>query len=573
MSQKEILELFQSGKAEQYLHGHLPIAAAWCRGINLIGCINSLVPSEMELEPGLAIQAMVLDVLTGRNALYHVKTFVAEEDSELLLGQNYPPSLFNDTNLARALDAIAQVGTGKIITELGIGAAKLCGLDLSVLSFDTTSCSVWGEYEGWDDLDGPVITWGHSKDGRPDLKQFMIELLCVNRGVPIFGQVKDGNSSDKTLNNKMLQRIGQLMKQHGLGPGAFIYVADSAAITRANLKLLAETKFISRLPVNFATHNQLIEEAVTADSWQVLGNLNEITDSPQKPAASYKAYESTTMIDDVSYRAVVIHSDAHDKRRTKKIERQLLESEKQLQEELKKQEMIFSCAEDAKKAQQVCESLAAPLHFVSCQLESFEQKKPGRPPKDRPANTQTKYRLICQIKENETKLTKLRLIAGCFVMLTNVSQGKDGLDATGVLRTYKGQYAVESDFAFLKDPLIVNDIFLKTPHRIDALGMVFIIALMITRLMQNHMRSYLEANDIVVEGLKRSIKTKRPTFYAMTRALRGIKVLKVQDRRFLGPGMTENKRKYLEALGFDETVYTDPEAKPKISRIIKQESG
>ena len=31
---------------------------------------------------------------------------------------------------------------------------------------------------------------------------------------------------------------------------------------------------------------------------------------------------------------------------------------------------------------------------------------------------------------------------------------------------------MESDCAFLKDPLIVNDIFLKSPSRIGALGMV-----------------------------------------------------------------------------------------------------
>ena len=35
---------------------------------------------------------------------------------------------------------------------------------------------------------GPVLTHGHSKDHRPDLKQFMTELLCVERGVPIFGR-------------------------------------------------------------------------------------------------------------------------------------------------------------------------------------------------------------------------------------------------------------------------------------------------------------------------------------------------------------------------------------------------
>ena len=64
-----------------------------------------------------------------------------------------------------------------------------------------------------------------------------------------------------------------------------------------------------------------------------------------------------------------------------------------------------------------------------------------------------------------------RRLAGCFVLLTNVpTTGDRALDAKGVLRTYKGQYGVESEFAFLKDPLVVNDLFIKTPSRIDALG-------------------------------------------------------------------------------------------------------
>ena len=142
MSEK-IMDMYRAGDIELYRQGHLPLASAWCRGINLVGCINSLVPSEMELQPGLAVQAMVLDVLTGRNALYHVQQFLDQQDRALLLGKEYAPSLFNDTNLARTLDAIAEYGTGKIITALGIQAARLCDLDMSVISYDTTSTSVW----------------------------------------------------------------------------------------------------------------------------------------------------------------------------------------------------------------------------------------------------------------------------------------------------------------------------------------------------------------------------------------------------------------------------------------------
>ena len=42
-----------------------------------------------------------------------------------------------------------------------------------------------------------------------------------------------------------------------------------------------------------------------------------------------------------------------------------------------------------------------------------------------------------------------------------------------------------------RSALVVNDLFLKPPSRIDALGMVLIIALMIWRLMERTMRVHV----------------------------------------------------------------------------------
>ena len=79
-----------------YQHGHLPLAAAYCRQLQLAETINTLVPSEMQLSPGLAVTAMVLDVLSGRSPLYHVKDFLAGQDRELLLGEELDPERFGD---------------------------------------------------------------------------------------------------------------------------------------------------------------------------------------------------------------------------------------------------------------------------------------------------------------------------------------------------------------------------------------------------------------------------------------------------------------------------------------------
>lgn len=53
------------------------------------------------------------------------------------------------------------------------------------------------------------MTYGYSKEKRPDLKQFVLSTLCVERAVPIWGQPEDGNASEKTLNATLWSEITQ----------------------------------------------------------------------------------------------------------------------------------------------------------------------------------------------------------------------------------------------------------------------------------------------------------------------------------------------------------------------------
>ena len=277
--------------ADFFTHGHLPVAAAYCRKLGVIELVNQLVPSQMQISPGHIVQAMVLDTLSGRTPLYQIENFMAEQDIELLLGTAVPAVQFNDTNLARSLDAIFEAGPSKIVTALGGRAIQQFALETNIVSYDTTSTSVWGDYKACENdtpPPGPQITFGHSKDSLPHLKQFMTELLCVDRGVPIFSSTLDGNSSDKTSNNKMLSHISTLMAKHGLGPGAFVYVADSAMVTEKNLAAMESNRFISRLPANYNQCHRVIEEAVFSNQWVDLGTLAQIPTKSNRPCASYK---------------------------------------------------------------------------------------------------------------------------------------------------------------------------------------------------------------------------------------------------------------------------------------------
>jgi len=546
--------------AEVFTHGHLPVAAAYCRRLGVVELVDRMVPTRMEISPGLVVQAMVLDTLSGRSPLYRLEEFMEGQDVGLLLGESVSPGAFNDNNVGRSLDAIFTAGTSKILTELGIRATEAFRLDSSSASYDTTSTSVWGDYRACEsDLPppGPVITRGHSKDHLPELKQFMTELLCVDRGVPIFGRTLDGNSSDKASNNQMLSRISSIMADHGLGPGAFVYVADSAMVTEANLVAAGSTRFITRLPATYAECGRAITEAIDAGTWTDIGSLAETVTEKTRPCAQYKTFETSVTLYEKTYRAVVVHSSAHDKRRRKKLEKAVAESARLIAAELGKRPAIYFCEADARAAATSAEAVSDKLHTVMATVRAVEVRRRGRPPANGPALTNTRYALAWEIAENTAGVERQKELAGCFVLLSNVPPEGDGaLTAAALLQTYKGQYGVESDFAFLKDPLVVNDLFLKTPSRIDALGMILVIALMVWRLMERTMRAHVENTGTTLPGWDRR-QTNRPTSFMMTIAMTGIMVALLHGRRAMLRGPGARQMAFLEALGLPPEVFTD----------------
>jgi len=68
---------------ETYSVKHLPIVKTYADRLGLVELINHLVPSEMDLSPGVYFLGMVLDTLSGRNPLYRLEHFFENQDTEL----------------------------------------------------------------------------------------------------------------------------------------------------------------------------------------------------------------------------------------------------------------------------------------------------------------------------------------------------------------------------------------------------------------------------------------------------------------------------------------------------------
>ena len=541
--------------------GHLPIIKDFTKKIRLVETLDDMVDSQMDLSPGITVLAMVLDTLSGRTPLYRLEEFFQEKDTELILGHDVKPELFCDYNVGRVLDKIFDTGTQKVFSQIAQNAIDVFDIDPRRLHFDTTSISVFGDY---DFSDSPLnITYGHSKDKRPDLKQFLISMLCVDRNIPILGTTEDGNASDKTLNNELLGGVSKHMAKHGLKPGAFVYVADSAFVTPDNLERSKEknVKFLTRLPATYKECGRAISDAVSANDWTDFGKLNQTPATKKRPAAYYRGFETTVELYEETYRAIVVHSSAHDKRRHKRIDRLLQQKRKTVEAHCKKiNKSPFYCRADAEAAaDKIRKAAAGSYHRLQCEIAKTAKYPRGRPVKGVPRTPiGYEYLLDVKIDPDANAIAPLRLEAGCFVLICNLTGEQEcHWSAESLLELYKNQSGIEQNFGFLKDPVIVNSIFLKKTSRIEVLGLVLLIALLIWRLMERCMRRYLEKTKSEISGWK-DRPTKRPTSFMMTTKFLSILVAKSGRRRQLVKPLRPVQLEFLRAMGVKSEVFVKP---------------
>lgn len=133
-------------------------------------------------------------------------------------------------------------------------------------------------------------------------------------------------------------------------------------MTPANLEQVGDNLFISRLPFTYSEADRVIAEAVREDAW------TDVENDPQpkgsRPRANHRVCDTKVNLYGKEYRAVVAHSDAHDKRAQKKLEKLLsssLEEAGGVMEEVGKVE--YFCREDAQAAADKLRNEGSSCHY------------------------------------------------------------------------------------------------------------------------------------------------------------------------------------------------------------------
>jgi len=156
-----------------------------------------------------------------------------------------------DDQLGRALDHLFAADRGTLLTAVVVAAVRQFGVALAELHNDSTSVSFTGQYRAAHgrSLRGkraPAITYGHSKQHRPDLKQLLFILTTsADGGVPVQFRCADGNTTDDTTHIETWETLCQLA-----GRRDFLYVADSKLCTGEQMDYIhrRQGRFVTVLP-------------------------------------------------------------------------------------------------------------------------------------------------------------------------------------------------------------------------------------------------------------------------------------------------------------------------------------
>jgi transposase len=289
-----------------------------------------------------------------------------------------------------------------------------------------------------------------------------------------------------------------------------------------------------------------------------VGQIATTKPTRNRPAVIYRTSESTVDLYGKNYRAVVVHSSSFDRRRQKRIDRQIEEEKRALSKSFKDKCLEnYACLTDAQAAARAWSAQATRYHDPEYDIEAQPIYRRGRPKKGQPREVvRTEYRIKIRLHENAEAIAQMRMQTGCFVLLTNVnSRGDETVTGEEILRIYKEQNGIERNFAFLKDPVIVNSIFLEKEERIEALGLILLISLLFWRLIELRLRSHVESTGRKLTGWDNK-PTDRPTAFMMTTKFNNIIILRIGSKYQLSRPLSSVQLQWLKALKMHPGIFT-----------------
>ncbi|MDN5795595.1 MAG: IS1634 family transposase [Intrasporangium sp.] len=410
-------------------------------------------------------------------------------------------TVLNDDRVGRALEALFDPDRASLLTSVVLRAVAEYGIDTSQLHNDSTSISVHGAYP---DAVGaarggkptPVITYGHSKDHRPDLKQLVwILTVAADGAVPIAYRLADGNTSDDPTHVPTWDGLVAL-----LGRADFLYVADSKLCSRTAMDHTEGHggRFVTVLPrsrtedgafrKHLQDHTPAWTEAARAPGKR-LGEPEQVYSTTPAPAPSAEGYRITW-----------VHSTAKAARdaatRAARTEAGIAAIEA-LQARLAGPRARFKTRVAIEEAATAALAEANAQRWVTFTIteelvKTYKQERAGRPGPATRYKQITTARFHIQADIDLARITYDAASDGCFPLITN---DRDLSDAQ-ILAAYRYQPNLERRHHLLKSVQDAAPVLLHNPARIEALFCCQFLALLVAALIEREVHAGMARADL-----------------------------------------------------------------------------
>jgi transposase len=481
-----------------YEVGALPLLNRLLERMRLEELLGQYLPrddSRCVLPTSRVLLVLVRNILVSREPVYAVAEWAAGFASDLFALEPDQVTLLQDDRLGRCLTRLFAGAGPELI--LGVVRQVIAEFQISLaeLHNDSTTVSFFGAYpEAAEERRRlgrvtPAITWGHSKDHRPDLKQLLYTLTVSYDGsVPVYFTTASGNVTDDQTHCDTWDLMCQLV-----GGPEFLYVADCKLASDANLTHIARRggRFVTVMPRTHREDKQFRDQlsgSPEAVRWQ---KLYDVTDEEGQVVDTLSACAEES-VSSGGYRLLWYHSTRkveHDQAARTRRTQQAFAALGQLRHRLTGSRTRFR---DRAKVQQAVDEILerhdvqslVHVHIEECQQARYRQAGPGRPTKETKYQKETRCQYSLTWGLDPIRLSEVERQDGVFPLLTNDRQ----LTAEGVLRSYKRQPLIEKRFSQFKNDFAVAPVYLKDVGRIHGLLAVYFFALLVQTLLERELR-------------------------------------------------------------------------------------
>ena len=551
--------------------GGLPIVNLMLDRLGLPALLAGALPEDdarLKLAPAVAIRLVITNLVLGREPLYGLGEWAGRHDPGLLGLSSGDLEVLNDDRVGRALETLFDADRASLLTAVVLRAINEFNIETDQLHNDSTSISVHGAYTGAVGTERggkptPVITFGHSKDHRPDLKQLVwILTVSADGAVPIAYRLADGNTSDDPTHVPTWNGLVGL-----LGRTDFLYVADSKLCSRAAMGHITSRggRFVTILPRSraedgaFREHLQTHTPTWTEAARRPGGRLDEPDEVYSTTPAPLPSAEG--------YRIVWVHSTAKASRdaatRGARLEAGVAALDA-LDVKLAGPRSRFKTRVAVEQAATAALADTHAQKWVTFTItetitKTYKQARAGRP------GPATNYREILTSHFSVHADIALDRVAydaasdGCFPLISN---DRDLSDAQ-VLGAYRYQPNLERRHHLLKSVQDAAPVLLHNPARIEALFCCQFLALLICALIEREVRTgmrqaaldnialYPEFRDCKAPSTERILEI----FSTVARHQLHRDGTLIQT---FEPQLTPQQQQVLDLLGLPHSAYTQP---------------